>query len=412
MSTIDGVGIRDKSEAAEIRFEQQSILIPLYQHIALLVILIMIGGLVSLLFYQNTVKLTPAIQALNQVHLLQKTDELITHLLQFDETENFVELHNKFIVLNRDLLQKSSINKSIFQQWLNDNKLATDIVSRIQDSRTRNQQLKQSSIIQLQLMLFSIQPIINEQLIKHQLLEVNQLNNEINSRVNLYKQSIQKTNDLQQLKNLLGSVLTSFESLNLKTTIRSVEQLRIQLEELFTLYKHVVAGVAPQKLFDIDKHFNELEKIVLTEQGALIKWQNYIRLVQDYQRDLKAQQQQIKLLLLEPYRYVENYTASVLNAFLNKYDIKISAKDIVATLIIAIGLLLLCFLYLLWTIRKQINSLVQQCFKKNDSGINIQEKSKVENYAEIQERENQLQSERIEAIDGTLRKNTSIEPSQ
>jgi hypothetical protein len=373
MSTINDV----EKSASDLK-KNNTLLTPLYQKItskflALVVMLIIIVGLTLVLFYQSNVQkkaliatqLVSVTQALKQIDSLQKIDELVTDLLQPSNAENLVGLHGELITINHQLLQQKSLNEPVFLQWLHDNKLATDIVSRIQDSRTRNEQLKQSSIIQLQLVLLSIQPIIDEQLASHKLLyqqlEAEKTKKRVTyERAELYVKSIQRSNDLQQLKTLLVDALVSFQALNIYTSITSLEQLRLQIKQVLTIYKQTVKLDFTQVLSDISQQFDELENIILTAQGTLTKWQGYIRLAQDYQDDLETQQQQTRELLLTSYQLPEVYNKSVMNAFLDNNNIELPAKNIVTLLLVSISLSLLCFIYLLWRIWTQIKVSIQQ----------------------------------------------------
>ena len=378
MSDNDEFADQAENELAPTQPKEQSTLKPLYRQftpklMALLLTIMIAVGLTYLLFYQNNVQnnalvtnqLIPLKQQLKHIEALQKADELVGNLLIAANAENFVELHTELISINRQLLQQSSANGRIFQQWLYENKLTEDIVSRIQDSHTRNQQLKQSSIIQLQLMLLSIQPIIDNQLAnqktRHTQLQTDQLRVRVTySSANAYAKSVQQLNDLQQLKALLVDVYSSFEQLNMHTPLINFEHLRLKVEQLFVLHKQVRTDEAIEAMVDVNKQFDAFEKIVLTEQSALAKWQGYIRLAQDYKLDLTTQQQKIRQLLLTPYQYTQVSGKGIINDFLGKYNIELSDKNIVTILVAAISFLLLFFFCLLWLLREQIKTSAQQ----------------------------------------------------
>jgi len=387
MSNIDGVANHTDNESTQIQQENRNKLTPLYQQlthkiVVLLLTIIVIIGLVSILFYQNNAKnnalvetqLLPLTQELKQINALQKAEKLVTDLLIAGNAENFVELHSELISINRQLLQQNSSNVQLFQQWLNDSKLAEDIVSRIQGSHTRNQQLKHSSIIQLQLMLVSITPIIDNKL------------------ASTYAKSVQQLNDLQKLKALLAQVLLSFEKLNMHTPITSFEHLRLKIEQIFIQHKQLRSDEAIKAMIDVNQQFDAFEKIVLTEQRALAKWQGYIRLTQDYQLDLKAQQQTIRKLLLTPYKVPQVGGTGIINDLLGKLDIELSDKNISVILIIAISFSLLFFFYLLWRLREQIKASAQQGVEIIKNTLLAPEKNVIANCVETQEIMNHVQS--------------------
>ena len=129
--------------------------------VALLLTIIVTLALIFTLFYQQSERnrlliddeLTPLKQQFEQLQALQRTEYLVNKLLLVDSGINFVELQTELLAVNRQLLRLESTNTRLYQQWLNANKSASDIVMRIQQSHGRNEQLKQSSIIQLQLMV-------------------------------------------------------------------------------------------------------------------------------------------------------------------------------------------------------------------------------------------------------------------
>ncbi len=403
MSNTDRFSGHTENKAAPLQQKKRIILTRLYQQfthkfVALLLTIIVMVGLISILFYQNNAhynvlietQLVPLTQKLKENNALQRAQELVADLLIADNAENFVELHIELISINRQLLQQNSSNGQLFQQWLNDSKLAEDIVSRIQGSHTRNQQLKQSSIIQLQLMLFSITPIIDNKLAsqktRHKKLQTDQFKGRLSFRsADVYAKSVQQLNDLQQLKALLVEVLLNFEQLNMHTTITSFELLRSKVEQIFAQHKQLSSGEEIKEMIDVNHQFDAFEKIVLTEQRALAKWQGYIRLAQDYQLDLKAQQLKIKQLLLMPYNVTQVGGKSIVDDLLDKLDIKLSDKNIVIILIITISFSLLFFFYLLLRLRDQIKNSMQQGVEIIKKSLQTPEQSVVANCVETQE---------------------------
>lgn len=411
MSDIDEFADQTENDAAPTQQKEQTKLKPFYQQITikltviLSTVLIMVG-LISVLFYQNSAQnsalvenqLVPLTQQLKHIKTLQKADELVSQLLIGANAENFVELHAELITLDRQLLQLNNSNEQLFQQWLNENKLAEDIVSRIQDSQARNEQLKQNSVVQLQLMLFSITPIIDKavdrQELLHKQLQEGQANDKVTfSRANDYAKVVQQLNDLQQLKVLLMKTLASFELLTLHTPIASFELLRLNVEQIFAQNKELKSDKTLKILVDFNQQIDTFEKIVLTEQRALAKWQGYIRLAQDYQLNLKAQQQQISQLLLTPYKYEQSNRTSIIHDVLPRFGLPLSNKQITLIIMFTISLSLLFFFYSLWRLREQVKISALQSVEIIKRSLQIQEGSfVVANCAETQEIMQQVQN--------------------
>lgn len=378
MSDIDEFANLENGDPAPIHPEKIAKLKPLYRQftsllMALLLTIMVIVGLTYALFYQHNVQkstleanqLIPIAQELKHIKALHKADELVSDLLFAANAENFVELHKELIAINAQLLEQNSTNTALFQQWLNEYKLTEDIVSRLQDSFTRNQQLKQSSIIQLQLMLLSIQPVIDNQLANQNTLFTQLQAEKVSNKVSYgsataYAKSVQQLNSLQQLKYLMSDVLLSFEQLNMRTSMASFEHLRVKVTQLFSLHKQVRADELTQGMVDVNQQFDTFEKIVLTEQSALTKWQGYIRLAQGYQDDLTDQQQKIRQLLTSPYEYPQANGKNMIQVFLGKFNVRLSDHNIVITLTAMVGFLLYFFVFLLWQLRRKIKASTQR----------------------------------------------------
>jgi len=410
MSNTDEFADQSENEAAPIQQNKHIELAPFYQQfipniVALMLTIIVMVGLTSVLFYQNNIQnsalvetqLIPLTQELKKVQSLNKAEKLIADLLIETNAESFVKLHAELITINRQLLEQNSSNGQLFQQWLNESKLAEDIVSRIQDSHTRNQQLKQSSIIQLQLMLVSISPIIDNKLSSqkalHKQLKADQASGRVNySRANTYAKSVQQLNKLQHLKSLLADVLLGFEQLSMHTPVANFELLRLKVEQIFSQHRQLSRDGKIKAMVDVNQQFDAFEKIVLTEQRALAKWQGYIRLAQKYQLDLKAQQRDVKQLLLSPYKVTQASGKGIINELLSKLDIQLPPKIITATLLVAISISLMFFFYLLWRLREQIKTSAQQSVELIKNSLQAQEESVVANCVESQEIMNIVQS--------------------
>lgn len=403
MSNNDEVSAQDDNETAQSKEDKSIKLTPLYQQfthkiLALFIILMVMLGLVFLFIYQNNVhnnalvqsQLLPLKQQFEQTTALHKAENLIAKLLNKNNVEKYVGFHSDLISINRQLLQQQSVNEQVFQLWLNENQLSEDIASRIQDGFTRNQQLKQSSIIQLQLILVSLTPVIENEIIRQKLLH-KQLKVEQSIGSLTYKstddvvKSVQQSHHLQQLNLLLTDILLSFEQLNVHTSYDDFEQLRVKTEQVFLQHKQILSNATTNELADVNQQFKAFEEIALTEQRALSKWQGYIRLAQDYKLGLEAQQQKINTLLDTPYQYAQVSRIGMINQALEKIDVKLSHREIIFALLIMIGIFLLLFFFILLRLRKQIKNSTNQVVVKIKESLKNPQKGVVANCAETQE---------------------------
>jgi hypothetical protein len=351
--------------------------------------------LIFALFYQQYERsrsliegeLTPLKQQFEQLQTLKKAESLIHELLFTDSGVNFVELRNALVTVNKQLLELESSNAYLYQQWLNANKSASDIALRIQQSHGRGEELKQSSIIQLQLMWFSVTPIINTKAAQQRLLfkqlQADNLNDRLtSSRANAYVSTIQQLDNLQELKRLLAEILTRFEQLTIHTSMDDFNLLRAGVEQIIAQGKTIKNQGKTKSIVEFSQQIDTFESIVLTQQRALAKWQGYIHLAQSYQLDLTMQNNQLLKILAEPQKTIAVKAPGTFNDLINKINIKFKTKItqemLSIALLLAIGLSLSIFCYLLWRIRKQIKNTAQQ------SVLLIRESMGSENFGSVQ----------------------------
>jgi hypothetical protein len=415
MSNTDDLAEQKPIEQKDNRQTQTLILKPFHRQFsakltALLSTIIVALALIFILFYQQSERsrfliegeLFPLKQQFEQLKALQKAEYLVDELLFTDSGINFVELQTELIAVNRQLLRLESSNTHLYQQWLNANKSANDIVTRIQDNYGRNEQLKQSSVIQLQLMWFSVTQIINKKAAQQESLfkqlQADQVNDKITlSRSNAYIIAIRQLTHLQQLKILLADVLARFEQLTIHTSMDDFDLIRLGVEQIITQGNALKIDDKTKTMVDFNQQIDTFEAIVLTDQSVLAKWQGYIRLGQSYQFYLKMQKNQLMQILVEPQEKRTTHVSGVLNdlliKFKVKFNLKVTQKELSMILLAAIGLFLLAFCYLLWRLREQIKVAEQQSVVLIHKSIRTENSDDVTaNCAETQEIMQQVQS--------------------
>tara|TARA_R110001583_G_scaffold7158_1_gene35560 strand:- start:11887 stop:15255 length:3369 start_codon:yes stop_codon:yes gene_type:complete len=415
MSNTDDLAEQKPIEQKDNRQTQTLILKPFHRQFsakltALLSTIIVALALIFILFYQQSERsrfliegeLFPLKQQFEQLKALQKAEYLVDELLFTDSGINFVELQTELIAVNRQLLRLESSNTHLYQQWLNANKSANDIVTRIQDNYGRNEQLKQSSVIQLQLMWFSVTQIINKKAAQQESLfkqlQADQVNDKITlSRSNAYVIAIRQLTHLQQLKTLLADVLAGFEQLTIHLSIEDFDLLRLGVDQIIAQGNALKIDDKTKTMVDFNQQIDTFEAIVLTEQRTLAKWQGNIRLEQSYQLDLKMQKNQLMQILVEPQEKRTTHVSGVLNDLLIKvkvkFNLKVTQKELSMILLAAIGLFLLIFCYLLWRLREQIKLAAQHSVVLIHKSIRAENSDDVTaNCAETQEIMQQVQS--------------------
>lgn len=397
MSKIDNLP-EEKPTVQEEQQIQTSIARPLHRQFTTKFIGIVLTMAVALfliftLFYQQSERsrflidseLTPLKQELKQLKTLQKAQAVVNKVLLTDNGKNLLAFHTELIAVNNQLLQLESSHTHLYQQWLNENKNASDIVMRIQKKHGRNEQLKQSSINQLQLMLVSVTPIIHQKTTQQALL-FEQLNTAkttskltLNS-TNAYAEAIQQRYHLQQLRSLSMGVLTRFEQLTIHTSMDEFDLLRLEVQQILS-QRDALKKDKSKAIIAINQQIDTFEEIVITKQGALAKWQGHIRLAQRYQLDLKEQQKQLVQMVTEPQEKLTLHASGTidellaqLDELLAQYNIKLTQEALSKILLLAIGLSLVFFCFLLLRLRKQIKvtahqsvALIQETIEAEDS---------------------------------------------
>jgi hypothetical protein len=414
MSNTDDFAEQKIIEQEEV--QTQSLMVkPLHRQftvklVAILLIIVITITLIFTLFYQQSEQsrllidseLKPLKQKLEQLQTLQKAEYIVDKLLFSESGLNFVELHTQLLGVNRQLLQLESSNTYLYQKWLNINELVKDLALRIQQNHGRNEQLKQSSIIQLQLIRFSFIPIINKKIAQQTILlkqlQADQINDRLTlNRTNAYISSTRQLHDLQQLKNLFSELLPRFETLTIHTSLEGFDLLRIGVKKIIAQRDALKTDDKTTFMVDFNLQIDAFEKIVVTQQSALAKWQGYIRLAQEYQQKLEAQKNDLVQLLSGTQAKITPHVSGRFDDWLDeiniKFKINLTQKELTLTLLLAISLSLLIFCYLLWSLREKIKTTTQESLALIQKSLSSENSGNLQaNCVETQEIIQQLQS--------------------
>lgn len=221
-------------------------------------------------------QLVPLQRQLIQQSYLSKANKLIDEILSKVNTGEAIALQQELALQSKKLSLLQSPHKNTFQQWFTTNNATTNLITRIYSNQSRNIQLKNKSLIQLDTLLdaLAIQ-------VKNQDIDSNQ--------VQL----------LMKLQRQLTSIVTLLTPLSLQTSVGAFEQLRQKIDEVFiTDYAKRLSSQQgdDQSLPNIVRALMRFEDLTL-KVGLLAKWQGHLRLVADYQQHLVSQQQQLHSIL-------------------------------------------------------------------------------------------------------------------
>lgn len=383
----------ENSEAEQLHTNRNA-LPPFYRQfstklLALTLCLVVILLLSVVLFWQQNqqaqsviqTQLYPLQQQVKQLESLQQAKFIVDELLRGDSEKNWLKLHTDLIALNRQLLRLSSSNTATYRQWLNQNEMARSAVDRAEKNKSRNQQLKQSTIIQLQLMHFSITSIsdkkISHEKLLYQQLQKDKSNDTVTlNRANAYTRAVKQSQNVRQIKTLLTEILVAFEQLTIRTTQGDFDLLRLGVEQLLAQTK-LLESDNTKAVVEFVRQIKSFEGIVLSEQMALAKWQGYLRLMQSYNLDLLAQKQQLLALLSQSQTVLTSESEDPISRFLAGYNIPLSSDEVALIILFAIGIVFITFVSLIFKVYQQIKaskehdlSLVAQSIQGNDACIN------------------------------------------
>ncbi|KGJ97322.1 hypothetical protein [Colwellia psychrerythraea] len=282
-------------------------------------------------------QLVPLQTQFHQQTYLINSNKVIDEILQSVNAHTLITLQQSLSLQSKKLSLLTSTNKSIYQQWFSENNIATNLVTSIESSQTKNELLKNKALIQLDTLLDAI------------LIELN-------------KPGIDSLPEklLLQLQSRLMGIVTMFKRLSLQTPIGAFAQQSNQLDEMFVAdYSKLLAEQQgdSQNMADIVRDFIRLEDLIL-KSGVLVKWHDQLSLMGDYQQQLVVQQQQLQSILdglsnesqgNNP--TVKNYlTGDNKTAVLNRLSLW---QFIVSAFILA------CVVALLWFIRAKIKATSQ-----------------------------------------------------
>ncbi|PKG81601.1 hypothetical protein CXF85_19310 [Colwellia sp. 75C3] len=214
-------------------------------------------------------------QFIQQTYLIN-TNKLIDGILKNGNASELITLQHTLSLQSKKLSLLKSEHKNIYQQWFTTNNLATNLITRIESSQTRNDLLKNRALIQLDTLLDAIKI---------------QLNNS--------QRSPSQVELLSKVERKTTNIVVMLKRLSLQTPLTTFEQLDDQINSMFSAdYAKQLAHLQNESLAiaDIVRDFIRFEDLIL-KRGLLVKWQAHLTLMDDYQQQLVVQQQQLHSIL-------------------------------------------------------------------------------------------------------------------
>ncbi len=341
----------------------------------------------AVFFYQYSLQTRTTLEnqfytAKNQAKLQQRIlvkKVLLDQMLMAKTASQYIQQHEQLIEIDKQLLQSDAVHSAFYKRWLNVNKANREMVVRIQNHSVRNQQLKQSNVIQLQLILFSLEQIVKKKSAQVNSLYLQLLEDKITdtvtaSRAMAYAQSLKQLQQFYLLQQFFTSTLAYFEQLSIHTSLENFELLRADIVAALEKSSQVLLDKTNDVL-SLNKQIMTFEKIALSEQRTLAKWQGHLRLVAQYHQTLAVQNQQLQKIIDDfDLNHVLSFTeqSDVIVSLLAQYNIHTDEKTVSIVLLLAAALCFISFVFLLLGCRKKIKYFNEQSLKLITDTIHYQ----------------------------------------
>ena len=342
---------------------------PLLSALFFLVILMITSAMT--LYYLNVRQLAyvqeTQIPALKQQNLYiqyqLKNNTIFAQLLSERDAKQFSFLYQRLIINWQKLADFGDKGSKNTDNILLKNKILTEQVNRIAGNNSRNIQLRQQTVIQLQLVLGALLPIILNKEAQQGLLHQQILEDKVSDRVTASRARAQshlftELNRYHQLKYLLSNLLSMFVELDLQLPLTQFENISATADELLTL----AAVVNDDFTSDIDissmaAELNELASLLHSEQRTLAKWRGHLRLVAEFRETLLTQGLQLQALA-ENNPYLTSDKPAGALAVKGETDalLTIKPQQLLAIFLSVLVFSWLIFSYLLFRIRNRLKS--------------------------------------------------------
>jgi len=265
-------------------------------------------------------------------------------------------------------------NKSQLDLMFVGHKEFSGIIGKLDKKHDRNNQLKQSTIIQLQL--------INDQLtidIKDKQRQKALLFQQINSdrftdkvtatRVKAYATQITELSNLKPLQQTVIRSLLAFQQLNLQYSIVEFDDVSAELKQVLTGYL-LEEGAKTKGGSLLTAQLITLEQLLFSQQNSVAKWRSHLRLTRLYVDFIRQQQQKLQQLVLDASSEIPtladkkliliDWVPVEIKKLFNQQKIMLNNQHLQLTILGFIALLFFLLLNLIFKTKKKIKNYGQE----------------------------------------------------
>ena len=321
---------------------------------------IFIIGFTSFLLYQRNVQINelfnteiPELEFVYQYkEHLKLNNDLVTSLNNSESAEQLVDAFTNIKQNLKDISTLNSVNVRNVNRLISELNDIDNVVDRIVANDSRNQTLKQTSIVQLNILVNTLIAQIDfnteEQLKHHKKVTMNGVNGYIPAGNAIqYVEITRILNQLNKTLVLLDEAIIGFESLSIKYSVDELEEITRKIDLAITTWLSALGSDLAD--MEVRNKIEDLQVLLNVEQRVLGKWYSHLRLSEEVFNRVQLINQ--KLAGLYPSINVPvNYISSdqVIPSFVTQVTDKINYKITVQEYYYGlIGLLLIGSLSLL-----------------------------------------------------------------
>ncbi|GAA6204787.1 hypothetical protein [Thalassotalea sp. SU-HH00458] len=228
-----------------------------------------------------------------------KINNLISNVLQSDNAKNFLKNHQNYLEQLKELKKLSTKKSRFIEQVILSETAELENIKRLTNNHQRNQLLKQSSVIQLQLVLDELNSELADNKAKQVKLlqQINQDNVADKVTVSRAKAHANLTNIvnlLQQTALAVKNVEILFSRLDLQYSLVDFNFYTDELLQSLDLWQSQFQAMEESKELSTPllTVMFKLNQLLFVEQNAIAKWRGQLRLSQEYFQRLTEQQTQ------------------------------------------------------------------------------------------------------------------------
>jgi hypothetical protein len=177
------------------------------------------------------------------------------------------------------------------------------VIDKLTKNHDRNNQLKQNTIIQLQLINDQLSSHIKEKKRQTSLLlkqiSLDRFTDKVTAnRAKAYAVQLTELSQSQQLQQTIIRALLAFQQLNLQSPILEFDDVSAELKQAITFFLPEERLVSKRTSL-LDAQLITLEQLLFSKQNSVATWRSHLRLSRLYVDFIKQQQQKLQQLILK-----------------------------------------------------------------------------------------------------------------